>query len=226
MKKSFILLSRGAVSVRNSLYLIQKDILLVRKFLLLLIPYALYMSFFDMAGIGVIAVMPSMLMLINACTLDTRNINQRFVISLPVSRSEVVLSKYLSIVPFCLIGMILYSAVFAGMKLLGLTADAYPLTNLLLSLLAVPLLASIYFPIFFWLGPKGAQVVNLVFVMATVFLSGLLIAPFRGSLSGLSQYLDISGRGVLPILIGLVGLLVVLTLSYLLSVKLFTSRDI
>lgn len=212
--------------MRNSLYLIRKDILLVRKFLLLLIPYALYMSFFGMVGIGVIAVMPSMLMLINACTLDTRNINQRFVISLPVSRSEVVLSKYLSIVPFCLIGMVLYSAVFWGMKLLGLTSDAYSLTDLLLSLLAVPLLASIYFPVFFWLGPKGAQVVNLVFVMATVFLSGLLIAPFRGSLSGLSQWLDISSRGTLLILIGLVGLLVVLTLSYLLSVKLFTSRDI
>lgn len=212
--------------MRNSLYLIRKDILLVHKFLLLLIPYALYMSYFDMAGIGVIAVMPSMLMLINACSLDTRNINQRFVISLPVSRSEVVLSKYLSIVPFCLIGMVLYSVMFAGMKLFGLTSDAYPLTELLLSLLAVPLLVSVYFPIFFWLGPRGAQVVNLVFVMSTVFLSGLLMAPFRGSLSGLSQWLDIYGQETLPILIGLVGLLVVLTLSYLLSVKLFSSRDI
>lgn len=209
----------------SSLYLIRKDFVLVRKFLMLLVPYYIIMSYTNLDSYALFALLPAMLILINSCTLDVMNNNQRFLVSLPISRVQLVLGKYLAIIPYALISvactLILYLAALAMGRITG------PLNwrELALVIGTFPLMASIYLPVYYWLGQKGTQVVNLVFLML-VMLGSTSLYSFTKSYS-LTSWLYTGGQNhLLLYVIGGLGYVLIIFCSYLLSLRIFVNKDI
>ncbi|KWX84790.1 hypothetical protein AMQ83_28615, partial [Paenibacillus riograndensis] len=70
----------------SSFYLIRKDFILTRKYLLLLLLFYMAIGYSNLDSYVVSALFPSMLMLMNACSLDVQHNNQRFLVSLPLPR--------------------------------------------------------------------------------------------------------------------------------------------
>ncbi|NGZ77723.1 ABC-2 transporter permease [Saccharibacillus alkalitolerans] len=207
-------------------YLIRKDILLVYRYMLLLLPFFLYMAWAQIGTLLVYVTVPAIFMLITSCTFDMQNTNPRFTASLPVSRTQVVLSKYASLAPFTLIGLLFAAVLQGGAALLNLDAGSFRLTEIALVIAINVAVASLYLPLYFWLGPKGMQIVRLVFIMIVAIGSSTL-----GALSQRSDLLQrwlggsVQGAGMIWGTVCL-ALVVLLGASVFLSLKLYAKQDI
>ncbi|MNB94360.1 ABC-2 family transporter protein [compost metagenome] len=210
----------------NSFHLIRKDLIIVQKFILLLIPYYMVMGFTNFDNYTVFALLPAMLLLINTCTMDVQQNNQKFLVSLPVPRQQIVLAKYLAMLPYSVLSfactVLLYVIAFS----VGRTTEPLAWRELLLCIAGFPLLASFYLPLHYWLGRKGTQVVNMVFIIL-VMVNFAAIKQLMEWFPGLAEWVS-SGRAdslLLPV-IAVLGYVLILFCSYLISLRVFTSKDI
>lgn len=153
----------------NTFFLIRKDVLLLNKYFLLLGLFYLYMGSIGFRQFGAITMIPAVLLLINACNLDIHYSNQRFVVSLPVTRNQIVRAKYLSVLPYMLFALACSTLMFYGLQLLGRQAPVTFWHDIMVSSAFMPIFASVYLPIYYWVGPKGSQVVTIVFMMIGMF---------------------------------------------------------
>ncbi|MNN49086.1 ABC-2 family transporter protein [compost metagenome] len=210
----------------NSLYLIRKDFILVRKFLLLLIPYFMIMGYTNLDGYTMFALLPSMLMLMNTCSLDVQHNNQRFLISLPLPRHQLVLAKYLSLLPYALISLVCTLLIYLAGVATGRSIEPIDWRDLLLVIACFPLLAAFYFPLYYWLGQKGMQVVNMIFMMLIMF-SFTAMSSATKKFPALFDWINPENTGnILLWVIGGVAYLFILYSSYLISLRIFVKKDI
>jgi len=125
-----------------------------------------------------------------ACDLDARNNSEIIMNSLPLRRRDIVLAKYLSVFPyaaFAILSFILAQVVVSvtGMPVLGVFG---PLSNLSLekfmgAVVAVIVLISFYYPIYFKLGHRRSKWAGMTLFFFLVFfipLSGYLLAGEYG----------------------------------------------
>lgn len=210
----------------SSLYLIRKDFILTRKFILLLVPYYILVGYTNAEAYTLFSVFPAMLLLINACAIDMQHNNQKFLVSLPVPRQRLIQAKYLTLIPFLafsiLCTLLLYLFAFAMGKIdaplrwreLGLAAASFPL------------LASFYLPLYFWLGQKGMQVVNFIFIML-IILNVTALKSLSERVPALAEWFR-TGRldSMLLPLIGVLAYLVIIYSSYMLSMRIFVKKDV
>ncbi len=207
-------------------YLIRKDILLVYRYMLILLPLLFYAAWSQIGTLLMYVTLPATFMLITSCTLDMQNRSQRFTASLPVSRTQIVLSKYSSIVPFTLIGILFALVLQVAARLLNIKMAMFGLGEVGMVVGFNLLLTSIYLPLYFWLGPKGMQIVRFVFIM--------IIAIGTGVISGLLRDYDIMQHGIFggagsagtELSIASISILILLSLSIFLSLKLYARQDI
>ncbi|MBY0014704.1 ABC-2 transporter permease [Paenibacillus typhae] len=210
----------------NSFHLIRKDFIIVQKFILLLIPYYLVMGFTNFDNYTVFALLPAMLLLINSCTMDVQNNNQKFLVSLPIPRQQIVMAKYLAILPYSILSyactVLLYLVAFSA----GRTNDPLAWRELLLCIAGFPLLASFYLPLHYWLGRKGTQVVNMVFIML-IMLNFAAVKQLMEWFPGLAGWVSngTTDSPLVPVIAGL-GYVLILFCSYLISLRVFTAKDI
>ncbi|WP_170875296.1 ABC-2 transporter permease [Virgibacillus pantothenticus] len=103
---------------------------------------------------------------------DTNN-NERFVISLPVDRSEIVLSNYVKALLFLIMNLtILY--------LLSIFMPSYKSVNfesIVLTLLVSILIISLYYPLLFTLGIK-----RVIYAIVGIILGCFILAPYIANL--------------------------------------------
>ncbi|MBW4080568.1 ABC-2 transporter permease [Paenibacillus sp. S150] len=178
----------------SSFYLIRKDFILVRKFLLLM----------------------------NACTLDVQHNNQRLLVTLPLPRHQLVLAKYLSLFPYVIISLICTLLLY----LTGQSAEPIAWRELSLVIAGFPIIAGLYLPLYFWLGQKGMQVVNMLFMMLIMF-GFTAMSSLAKQFPVLFEWVH-SGTAdnILLLAIACVAYLFLLYCSYLISLRIFTRKDI
>ena len=141
-----------------------------------------------------------------ACDLDARNNSEIIINSLPVHRRDIVLAKYLSVFPYAalaILSFILAQVVVSvtGIPILGVTG---PLSNLSLekfmgAVVAVIVLISFYYPIYFKLGHRRSKWAGMILFFCLVFfipLSGYLLAGEYGVVRNpiLLNIIDLLGR--------------------------------
>lgn len=165
----------------NLAFLIRKDIFLVRKFMLLLIPYYAYMAFINFNSISMFVAFPILLLLINSCSLDNVHVNQRLVISLPVRRQQIVLAKYLAVIPYAMFGIVCTLLLYVGTIVLGYEPSPSFWSEIGLTLLGIPLFVAVYLPVYYGFGPKGMGVVNMVFILIAMFMSINIVSLVKHS---------------------------------------------
>ncbi|KWX80100.1 hypothetical protein AMQ84_05060 [Paenibacillus riograndensis] len=210
----------------SSFYLIRKDFILTRKYLLLLLLFYMAIGYSNLDSYVVSALFPSMLMLMNACSLDVQHNNQRFLVSLPLPRHQLVLAKYLSLLPYAAISLSCTVLIYLAGVATGRAIEPIAWRNLLLLTACFPLLAAFYLPLYFWLGQKGIQIVNMIF-MLLVMVGFTALSSVTPKLPGLLGWINTENTDNIVLwAIGGVAYLFLLYCSYLISLRIFVKKDI
>ncbi|MEK3982944.1 ABC-2 transporter permease [Paenibacillus sp. FSL K6-3166] len=205
----------------NLLLLIRKDITLLRNFIPLFLLSILFVAYVQLDSSSMFATFQSLLLLVYSCSMDAQNNNTKFVIGLPVSRHEIVLAKYLSLIPYCFIGLVCSLALFLISSSFGYSISPVYWIGVSLTLLMIPLAASIYLPIHYWLGYKNYHFNILFNVVVTI-----TTISAGSSLTNSSFFLTITQIKLQdhPVQTGLIGIvyLFILYFSYKISLRLFS----
>lgn len=210
----------------SSLHLIRKDFVLTRRFILLMVPYYLILGYTNAEAYTLFSLFPAVLLLINSCSIDMQHNNQRFLVSLPLPRQRLVLAKYLSLIPFTMFSLICTLLLYLIAFTLGRLDAPLRWRELGLATAAFPLIASFYLPLYYWLGQKGMQVVNFVFLMLIMF-NFTALTNLSERVPAISNWIQ-TGRvdnALLPV-ISILAYLIIIFSSYMLSVRLFVNKDI
>lgn len=209
----------------NLLLLIRKDIILLRNFIPLFLLSILFVAYVQLDSSSMFATFQSLLLLVYSCSMDAQNNNTKFVIGLPVSRQEIVLAKYLSLIPYSFIGLVCSLALFLISFSFGYSISPVYWIGVSLTLLMIPVTASIYLPIHYWLGYKNYYFnifFNVVITITTINAGS--------SLSNSSVFSKITHLKLQDHLvqIGLIGIvyLFILYCSYKISLRLFCREEL
>jgi ABC-2 type transport system permease protein len=223
--------------------LILKDILLLKKTLLLSAIYPLIFMFaFQSSGIAVISssiIAVTYILVLSACAYDDKNKSDVLWNSLPVGKSVIVLSRYLSVYVFLAIGILLYMAAYTLVSVTGILLNNYPLTieSIIAAITAVTLLNSIYFPVFFKIGYVKSRMVNFILFFSAFFgVSQLAAFITRNIASGMNgsengKFIEsaikfIAGLSDVQIALGIVVImLIIVSISYSISLRFYKNRE-
>ena len=205
--------------------LLRKDFI-VLKSSLWIIPF--YLAVFSIAFIpksemsmylvGIYTAFGSIML---ATMIDVKNHNHNFLVTLPISRKNVVQAKYLSTLFYTLFGVLASFGIHSlvNMNFPGLDKPDFSVLDIMVSIAMVLGLTSIYLPLFYALSKKGAGIINVVFLVALVILA----QPFALLMNLASEEGMVTGQ-----IIGMVtiGILLLFVGSYLLTVRLFAKKDL
>lgn len=210
--------------------LIKKDLLVQKKAfilsLVLIIFYAFYFGDMGPAGLALSAFTVTYMLTLGAFCIDEKNNSDKLLISLPIKRSSIVLSKYLFVLVITTYVILLNFFITTFVNLLHLSLNPFSLTTAgVLSSFAVPVLySSIALPIIFRFGYLKSRMINFI-----VFFS--LIAGFTPLINKISEE-NIALRNSLlsnstpeVILTILLPTLLLFALSYILSLFFYNKRE-
>lgn len=217
--------------------LIRKDILIQINFILLAIPFSIFFVFiFPMAfpdfgyvmGASAIVYM----LAISASSIESRNHTDIILNSLPLLRSEIILSKYLGVFVFTVIGLVIMISAGLAVNISPLPFNIRFITwqEIVITFIMAPVLAAIYFPIFYKLsyGAASSLIYILLFQFA-LFGPNFIYEYINKHLNEpwIQQFLYINTNTpwLFP-LIGAVVAILLIIISYLLTVKIYTAKDL
>ena len=171
------------------------------------------------------------ILVMGAFALDDKNKADIMLNSLPVRRSMVVTSKYLSVYLFALIGIVAYMILHYIARLAKVSLDIYPvdLSGILSTFVSISIMNAIFFPLLFKLGYTKAKVINLflffVFFFGVPELINTAVSGMEGEWQGgLVTFLKTTPDYMITLLL-IIGTLLILSVSWLLSMKLYSKRD-
>lgn len=154
--------------------LVLKDILVQKKYVVFSIFYAIFFSIIfkstaDSSMVfNMIPIIVSYMLIIGACAYDDKNKCELMLNSLPINRTILVISKYISTLIFIFMAIILTFAATTIIDFSGLSHFKRPvnLEDILGPVVAILFFTSLYFPIYFKLGYQKSR----YFMIAVFFL--------------------------------------------------------
>jgi ABC-2 type transport system permease protein len=209
----------------NLLLLIRKDIILLRNFIPLFLLSILFVAYVQKDSSSMFAAFQSLLLLVYSCSMDAQNNNTKFVIGLPVSRQEIVLAKYLSLIPYIFIGLVCSLVLFLISFSFAYSISPVYWIGVSLTLLMIPLTASIYLPIHYWLGYKNFYFNTFFNVVVTITTISAGASLTNSSVFSKITHLKLQDHLVQIGLIGIVYLFI-LYFSYKISLRLFSRKEL
>lgn len=216
--------------------LIKKELIVQKKLLLFGLFYAAFLFFvlsnpvfrefnYSMAASGI-----AYITLIGVAQAEYKNNSDIIINSLPLTRRVVVAAKYLSILAFTIIALLLVGAVGLIFHFL-LPVLNHRLLNtfdIITTTVSITLLAAVSLPIYFKTSAQWTRVVNVVIFLIIFFAPAQLIGylaqngqdPWVGSPVGLA-----GNQNWLLSLTGLAVLMVILFISYFISLRIYLNKD-
>ncbi|MEC0330941.1 ABC-2 transporter permease [Paenibacillus macerans] len=205
--------------------LLHKDLLLMKRYIGVLAVYAIVFSGFIQANNSFLYGMLPGMVLILTLSADMQLPVQQFLVNLPVRRSLLVLSKYASAFIFMLAAFLLSVVLDKGAAVLQGGSVSWELSYLLGVFALQILVMSVYIPLYFWLGPKGAQFLNIAMM---IFFFGVSFTVYN--VLGSERAMGMIARiGAHPYVAGLMGICVAalaVFVSYKVSCLIFAKRDL
>jgi ABC-2 type transport system permease protein len=214
------------------LKLIIKDILIQKKVLFLGFLYIIFMVFFfqnqnsdSMFPTGLMAF--TYIMAQTACAYDEKNKTDILLVSLPIKRYKIVLSRYISVFVFALIGFFEYSILYLITNGLNLPLTVKPVTlaGFAGTVFALSLIHGLYFPLFFRLGYVKTKFFNMLiffFIFAAIGSASYII---KNTVNALFVEKILGGPELLLGIGAIFVSLAMLSISYCLSVRFYKKRD-
>jgi hypothetical protein len=210
------------------LHLIKKDLLLQKKALPIV---AVSLLFFAAAfsGAGSVGLVISTLALgymlvYDAGLREDKSDGNKLLACLPIRKSIVVLSKYVSVYLYAaliLIGNVVVRLAAVG---LGLENYTFPITleGAVGAMAALTVIFSIFFPLIFKLGFLKSRTINMIVLFVVVF-AGTWVLSAVAERTGVNPLEAEPGPGVVFVMTA--GVLALLTGSYFLSLSFYRKRE-
>ena len=153
-------------------------------------------------------------------TIDIKNHNHHFLVTLPISRKHIVRAKYVTAIICILFAVLASYAVHSLVKLAAPTfiKPDYSIIDILVPVGIMLVLASIYLPLFYTLSKKGTGIINGVFLVILIALA----QPTAIFMNMMNENGFSSDQMLFLIPIGILLLFIA---SYYLTVNLFTRKD-
>lgn len=155
-----------------------------------------------------------------ATMIDIKNHNHNFLLTLPVSRKNIVQAKYVSAILYTLFGVLASFGIhwLVNLNFPELNKPSYTYMDIMVSIGMVLVLVSIYMPLFYALSKKGAGIINAIFMVALI----LLAQPFAVLMTMVSEK-GLDGQLIAMISIGIIF---IFGASYILTTRLFARKDL
>ncbi|MBT2284422.1 ABC-2 transporter permease [Paenibacillus polymyxa] len=205
------LLRKDFIALKSSLWII---LLYLVVFSLAFIPKSEISMYF----VGIYTAFGSVIL---ATMIDIKNHNHNFLVTLPVSRKQIVQAKYLSAIMYAILGVLASYGIhwLVNLNYPELNKPNYSIMDILISIDMVLVLVSVYMPLFYAFSRKGAAIINAVFMISLVILA----QPVAIVMSITSE----KGMINMPIIVMVsIGILVMFLVSYLATSRLFTRKDL
>lgn len=214
-------------------HLIKKDILIQKRAFKLSI---LLMIFFTItllsnmgpAGliIGVLAI--TYQLVLGASALEDQNNSDIILISLPIKRTAIVFSKYVSIYVYAVYAILGFYLIDLMIDLLNIPLDIhFNVQGVMGAIIAVTLFCSLSFPLIFKYGYLKSKMANLIIFFVFVFggagLVNYLSHKWTWSPDAISFFNNNSDTGLFMIV--MVPLAFILISSYFLSLNFYQKRE-
>ncbi len=209
--------------------LIQKKTLVFGIFYVAIMIIAMQNSGSATLPAGIMAL--TYILVLTACALEDKSKADILLNSLPLGRSSIVMARYLSVFVYAALGVIYYVIVSAIINVFGIPLRTNPITaeGLIGTVFAVSLIVSVYFPAFFKLGYIRSKFINFILFFGVFLGIGAISMAFNDKMNSapISRVKEfLSGLSELQAAAGLLAIsLLLLSASYLLSVKLYKSRE-
>lgn len=159
---------------------------------------------------------------------DELSKSDRFVLTLPVSKKEVVFSKYVLVVLFTIIGAVIGLAVsIISMIILNQTIDVLQIINIsLLELLVISFIEAFQIPCIYKWGPEKGRIQVFVIIVAFSLLSGGVTYLIQNSNINfeLNNIINTIFKFLPIIIIAMIG--IVYYISYRISYKVYLKKEI
>lgn len=211
--------------------LVLKDYMVQKKTFLTVLVYCIFIFIFmpQVANIYIMgAVGITYILLQNACIQDEKNKSELVLISLPVSRTELVMAKYLSGLSFVGINLIVLSLMgFIFSIFVNPGIQLIQPIDVFLALSVSLLQVCIYLPIYFKLGYHKGRIVSILLFMVLTFSPSLLLerakkgAEFGRALGTLINH-GLDGQ---LLLIWIFLLIIITVVSIILSQLFYRTRE-
>ncbi|WP_340019654.1 ABC-2 transporter permease [Paenibacillus sp. FSL H3-0457] len=156
-----------------------------------------------------------------ATMIDIKNHNHNFLVTLPVSRKQIVKAKYLSAIIYTLFGVLASFGIhqLVNLNYPELNKPNYSFRDIVISIGMVLVLVSIYMPLFYGLSKKGAGIINAIFMVCMIILA----QPVAYLMSMANENGMITTTTMALVSVGIIGLFL---LSYLITIRLFARKDL
>lgn len=217
------------------LNLILKDVLIQKKSILFAFGYCFFLvfAFQDLEGTAPVAATTAVVYLLIQYSFahEDKNKSEIMLNSLPISRKDIVLAKYLSIFIYMGIAMLAYmlaTLIVMAMKI-PVKVQFISLEGITTSLFLVSLMTSVYLPIIFKFGYLKAKMFNMMMFLLFFFIPMGIVTLYKNSEPDSSIKNALNGMATwsqwqIALLIAAISLLM-MYVSYYISVKIYNNRE-
>lgn len=212
------------------LNLIMKDIFIQKKTLIYALAFTVLAStsFFNMSpnGFNLYVLSPiaiSYMCIFFALSYDDKNKSEIVLNSLPLKRTDIVISKYISIIVFAAIAII-FSIFIGGIGMIaGLSKftrfiNFYDITRVLAT---VCIFYSIIFPVYFKFGAIKTQILTVILMLIPMLI---FTNPNSALVEKLSYFVDNTSR-LGQVFFALMTALIFFLISLLISLKVYSKKE-
>lgn len=210
-------------------FLIQKNFFI--KYVLLFAIISIFATIdleYKNASLIVGSVSIAYILITTAFAIDDKSKGQVIINSLPISKVEIVISKYISIFIFSIVGMITMILVSIPFKLLNssILNNSLHLYDIKIIIIYTVVFFSINYPIYFKIGYVNASKFNIFMYLGGFFASYIFVKNSNiQPLKSIIYFLKNTNEIILNIIIILL-LSIICISSIILSIKFYIKRDL
>ena len=169
----------------------------------------------------------------SSCGFGERNDVDRMINSLPVSRKEIVISKYLSSFVFVVIGIaitILFASVikFSGLSHINRFMN---LTDIIIVSIFIVIYSCVYLPIYLWLGYLKSQLINkilnyFIFICLTMTVVIVTVIDNGTAKDSLMNFVILPNFQLYMVISFLCFSIILISISIFTSLKIYLNKDL
>ncbi|MBW9144558.1 ABC-2 transporter permease [Clostridium sp. CM027] len=221
--------------------LVLKDILMQKKstkdlMIAILLNFTIICILQFLGAASVYILTPSIFansLITSSCGFGERNDVDRMINSLPVSRKEIVISKYLSSFVFLIIGIaitILFASIikFSGLSHINRFMN---LTDIIIVSIFTVVYSSVYLPIYLWLGYLKSQLINkvlnyFIFICLTITVVIVTLIDNATAKDSLMNFVILPNFELYMVISFLCSSIILISISIFTSLKIYINKDL
>lgn len=205
--------------------LILKDILMLKKMLLLIVGFIALFYFLENPPVMAIS-LAGIIFISSTGSFEDRSNSHIMLNSLPINRKSIISSKYVGAILFGIFATVL-ATLFQMIFYFILDAYNKPLPNanqLVLGMLIILLFSALYFPILYKFGGKYTRIILMIVIFGFIIFGQMAMYALKGNVEVFQLFLNQFTFTQLTIT-GFAITIIVFIFSWLATIKIYEAKD-